>query len=219
MKMKRYAFVVLMLMFVFTALFILVEEVFQIPLLLDPSDALTSANIGVAAMGVGLLIADVFIPVPSSIIMIAHGALFGVVIGTILSVIGSSGAAMVGFWVGRQSNSLLQRLISPAESERANALLERYGAVAIIITRPIPIVAETVAIMAGASSMSWRWMFVTSLAGIIPSALLYAVTGATAMRLDNFLLTIISVLAIAVIFWLVERLFLSRLESLKAQKG
>jgi uncharacterized membrane protein YdjX (TVP38/TMEM64 family) len=217
--MKRYALVVLMLMLVFTALFILIEEVFQIPLLLDPSDTLNSASIGVALVGVGLLIADVFIPVPSSIIMIAHGALFGIVTGTILSVIGSLGSAMVGFGVGRQSNSLLQRFISPAESQRANALLERYGAVAIIITRPIPIVAETVAIMAGASSMSWRWMLVTSLAGIIPSALLYAVTGATAMRLDNFLLTIISVLGIAVVFWLVERLFLSRLESLKAQKG
>ena len=38
-----------------------------------------------AAVGQVLLIGDVLLPVPSTLVMMAHGALFGVVPGTLLS--------------------------------------------------------------------------------------------------------------------------------------
>ncbi|MEO1288598.1 MAG: VTT domain-containing protein [Chloroflexota bacterium] len=215
--MKRYLGVVFALLVIFTLLFVLVDDVLQIEFLQDPSSAFGVASISTAFIGIGLLIADVFIPVPSSIVMIAHGALFGVVLGTILSTIGGLGASLVGFWMGQRSDTLLSKFVPPDEMTRANALLDKYGTVAIILTRPIPIVAETVAIMAGSSSMKWQTMAIASLAGVVPSALLYAVTGATVMRLDNFVLTIGSVLLIAIIFGVIERTLLTRLNRLSSE--
>lgn len=47
-----------------------------------------------------MLIIDVALPVPSSMIMVAHGALFGVAIDTVLSVVGSTGADAASFQNG-----------------------------------------------------------------------------------------------------------------------
>jgi uncharacterized membrane protein YdjX (TVP38/TMEM64 family) len=112
-------------------------------------------GVAAASAGVGLLIADVFLPVPSSLVMIAHGALFGVAYGTALSLVGSVGATLFGFAVGRRGGPLLSRLVTEGEKAKADALLSRWGALAVLITRPIPLLAETTAILAGASPMGW----------------------------------------------------------------
>jgi uncharacterized membrane protein YdjX (TVP38/TMEM64 family) len=115
-------------------------------------------GINVALTGVGLLVGDIVLLVPSSLIMIANGALFGVAIGTILSIMGNLGAALVGFFIGRRGEPVLARFIPPEESSRANHFLNEWGLLAIIITRPVPLLLETTIIMAGASTMHWRSM-------------------------------------------------------------
>ncbi len=102
---------------------------------------------------------DVALSVPSSLVMVAHGAHLGVVIGTVLSVVGSTGAALVGFALGRRGGPLLARLVPPEERTRADRLLARWGTLAIIITRPVPLLAQTTAVMAGTSLWAgdaWR---------------------------------------------------------------
>lgn len=155
------------------------------------------------ATGVGLLIADVLLPVPSSLIMIAHGALFGVVYGTLLSLLGGAGATLVGFALGRRGGLLLARIVSQEERTRADRLLRRWGALAIVVTRPIPVLAETTAILAGTSSMNWSRALLAGVAGSLPGALLYALTGALATSFASGVLVFGLVLVIAAVFWLV----------------
>lgn len=188
----------------FLVLFFLVEAL-GIPLLVDPTPWLRQGGVWAAALGVALLIADVLLPVPSSIVMVAHGALFGVFVGTLLSLLGSTGAAMFGFWIGRRGGKLLERLVTAEERGRANRLLERWGTLAVIVTRPIPLLAETVAIMAGASSLGWGRTTLSALAGSLPPALLYALTGASAGRFQNTALMFLFVLLITGLFWIVGR--------------
>jgi uncharacterized membrane protein YdjX (TVP38/TMEM64 family) len=137
--------------------------------------------------------------------MIAHGALFGVIAGSSLSLIGSAGAALAAFALGRRGGALLGRLVPRDERERADRLLKKYGALAIIITRPVPILAETVAIMAGASALGWGRMLAASVAGSLPASALYALTGALAASFQNGALMFGLVLIIAGVFWLVGR--------------
>lgn len=198
--MSRYWLIVGGIMLLFLGIFGLVEAL-AIPLLTNPEDMMDHAGLEIAFLSVALLTLDIFIPVPSSLLMIANGALFGVVIGTSLSLIGSLGAGLVGFGVGRRGEGWLGRFVSPEEMARANRLLIKWGLLAIIVSRPIPIVAETVAVMAGASRIRWRTMFGACFSGALPASLLYAITGATAMELDSFLLTFTLVLAIAGVFW------------------
>ncbi len=105
-----------------------------------------------AVVGVGLLVGDVVLPVPSSLVMLAHGALFGVGLGTLLSLLGTVGAAVAGVWIGRRSERLLG--VPAGERRRAQDLVDRWGAVAVVATRPVPVLAEAVVIMAGAAGAS-----------------------------------------------------------------
>jgi uncharacterized membrane protein YdjX (TVP38/TMEM64 family) len=202
--MKRYLTVMGGMVAFFLALFFLVEYL-GVPILVDPTPWLNHGGLWAAVLGVGLLIADVLLPVPSSLVMAAHGALFGVWVGTLLSLAGSTGAAAFGFWIGRRGGPLLNRLVSAEERERADRLLKRWGSLAIIITRPVPLLAETVAIMAGASPMGWSRTILAALAGSLPPAFLYAVAGASASQFQNTVLMFILVIAIAGFFWMIGR--------------
>jgi uncharacterized membrane protein YdjX (TVP38/TMEM64 family) len=199
--MKRYLLIFASLIISFTILFLIVEAL-HVPLLSDPTPWMNRGGVLAAAIGVGLLIADVVLPVPSSLVMVAHGALFGVLWGTTLSLLGSVGAAVFGFAIGRRGGRLMQRVVTPAERARASNVLARWGTLAIIVTRPVPLLAETVAIMAGASSMTWRSLVLASFAGSLPPALLYALTGAAVADLQNTALMFGVVLLVAGLFWL-----------------
>ena len=157
-----------------------VVEALGVEPLKDPRPLLEAGGALAAATGIGLLIADVFLPVPSSGVMLAHGALFGIVVGAALSVVGSVGAFALGFAVGRRGERALGRIVGEEERSRAERLLRRWGVLAIVVTRPVPILAETTAFMAGASPLGWRTSLVAALVGSLPAAVLYAVAGALA---------------------------------------
>ncbi|MFN3197512.1 MAG: TVP38/TMEM64 family protein [Bradymonadia bacterium] len=210
--MGRYGLISLGMIVVFLALFGVVEAL-GVPLLsegswIDGEGQLVlpeHSGAGAALIGVVLLVVDVLLPVPSSVVMLAHGALFGVVGGTALSLVGSTLAGAVAFWLGRRGGPLLQRLVSESDRARADALLARYGLVALVITRPVPMIAETLAILAGTSSLRAGPAVLAMALGSIPAAALYAVTGATAARLDNMLWIFALVMVIAGGFWWVAR--------------
>lgn len=194
----------------FMAVFVTVE-LLGVPVLTDPSPWMNQGGAVAACVGIGLLIADVLLPVPSSLIMVAHGALFGVWVGTLFSLLGSLGAALFGFAIGRRGGKLLDKLVTAEERAHADMLLRRWGVLAIIVTRPVPILAETVAIVAGTSSLSWGSTAVAALAGSIPPALLYAITGAAVANLQSMTLVFGLVIFIAALIWLVgHRGFLAR---------
>lgn len=203
--MRRYWILTGSLLVFFLATFGLMEAM-HVKWLQDPTQWMQGyGGWEAAALGVGLLIADVFLPVPSSLVMIAHGAVFGIPIGTGLSLIGNLGAAWLGFGVGRRGGPMLARMVTQEEMGKADALLKKWGAMAIVITRPIPLLAETVTILAGASPMGWGKLTLASLAGSLPAALLYALTGAAANGFANGFVMFGMLILIAGIFWFVGR--------------
>lgn len=213
--MKRYLLITALMMSVFLLFYFLVESL-GVPQLVDPTPWMNRGGAFAASLGAGLLIADVLLPVPSSLVMIAHGALFGVVIGTLLSLFGSVGAALFGFALGRRGGKFLDRVVTQEGRARADRLSDRWGALAIVVTRPFPLLAETMAIMAGASSLGWGTITLASLAGSLPPALLYALTGASVANFRNTSLMFGVVLLAAGFFWLIGRLlesFLTARES------
>jgi uncharacterized membrane protein YdjX (TVP38/TMEM64 family) len=201
---KRYWTVVVLILALLLIVFVLIEAL-GIPLLTHPSSWLDQGGLIGALVGVGLLVVDVALPVPSSLVMVTHGALFGVVIGTVLSVVGSTGAALVGFALGWRGGPLLSRFIPPEELVQADRLLARWGTLAIIVTRPVPVLAETTAIMAGAARLGWRSVTLAAFAGSLPGALLYALTGAAAASFQNGAVVFLLALLVAGVFWLTGR--------------
>lgn len=202
--MRHYAAVTAALLVGFLALFAAVEAA-GVPVLTDPGRQLEQPGPVAAALGVGLLVADVVLPVPSSVVMVAHGALFGALLGTVLSLVGSVGAALVGFTVGRRGGPLLDRLVPASERRRADALLRRWGVVAVVVTRPVPLLAETTVIIAGTTrSLSWPRVAMAAAVGSLPAAALYAFAGAVAAGVASVTLVFGLVLVLAAAMWLLE---------------
>ena len=131
-----------------------------------------------ALLGLSLLIGDIFLPVPASLIMIAHGSLFGVVGGTALSLIGGILATVVGYLVGRMGRNSFEKWFGAGMLQSGAKLFARYGAFAVLITRPIPLLSETVAVVAGSTRFSWVKLLWSSALGTLPAALIYAWAGA-----------------------------------------
>ncbi len=207
--MKAYSMLFFVLLCFFLLLFLLVEQ-FHVPLLSDPSAVLNRGGFIAAVVGTGLLIIDIVLPVPSSLIMIANGALFGLVLGGVLSLLGGLGSSLVGFWIGRRSTRLVQRFVPEDERRKADHLMERWGMIAIIATRPIPLVSETLSIVAGGTSLRWRAMIGASVLGLAPGAAIYAATGVYAVTLESSVWSFVVVLAVALVFWLAGKVIVKR---------
>lgn len=198
------ALVALALAALLLALFAITQAL-DIPLLSDERPSLGRAGIGAAALGVALLVSDVVLPVPSSAVMLAHGSLFGAVLGGLLSLAGSLGAAACGWWLGRRGTAWLDRVIAPAERSRGAEIVADYGALAIVMSRPVPVLAETVSVMAGALEMSLPRLLGFALIGSLPPAAGYAIAGAAANRGGVALPIIATLAATSSLIWLAGR--------------
>lgn len=182
----------------------LVVEALGVPLLVDPEATLNQGGVEAAAVGFGLLVADAVLPVPSSVVMIALGSLFGAVAGIALSLAGRTAMALVGFGLGRRSERVMER-IRPADRERAEALLEQRGALAIVLSRPLPLLAETVMVLAGASPMPWRLAALAALVGSLPEAVAYGLAGSLAASFPQGAVLWVLFALVALTVWTIER--------------
>jgi uncharacterized membrane protein YdjX (TVP38/TMEM64 family) len=203
--MRRYLWITLALAGTFLAAFA-VAEALGVPLLTDPLPTLKGAGPLAGVIGVALLIADVVLPVPSSVIMLAHGALFGVWIGSILSLVGSVGCSLAGFAMGRAGRENVRRFVSDAEYARASRLLDRWGMVAIVATRPVPILAEVMSIIAGTTpTLNWWQVTISSTAGSLPPAIAYAVAGHLATKTVGAIWVFAALMLLSATMWWLDR--------------
>lgn len=198
--MSRYWIVAGGLVAFFLAGFLLAEAL-GVPWLTTSPQLSADTGPGAAVLAVGLLVADALLPVPSSLVMIALGGLYGVWLGAALALVGRIGMALLGFAVGRRGGPLLARLVPESAQARGAQLVRRWGAAAIVVTRPVPLVGETVVVMAGAGGMTWRRATVAAIVGSVPEAVLYAWAGAGASRLADGIVVWVALLALAVAVW------------------
>lgn len=178
-----------------------IVDVLNVPLLVDPSDRLERGGLAAASLGVGLLLVDVAIPVPSSLVMTTQGAVFGVVVGSVLGLVGSVGATLVGFALGRRGSGMIQRFVQGEAADRSSSLIERQGTLAIIVTRPLPVLAEATAIVAGSTAMTWSQVIRGALIGCLPAAVIYSIAGAYASSVASGMMVLPVVVILAAGFW------------------
>jgi uncharacterized membrane protein YdjX (TVP38/TMEM64 family) len=201
---KRYWLLMATIVALFLTTYLLVEALGVRPLT-DPAPWLRGGGLAGAALGVLLLIADQFIPVPSSLVMISLGAMYGAPAGIVLSLVGRVGMAAAGFAIGRAGGPLLDRMIPTQERGRVDSMLRRWGALAVLVSRPIPLLAETVAIMAGASTLRWGAAMLAATIGSAPEAIAYGLAGSMGPSFENVAIIWGSFLLLAGGFWLLGR--------------
>ena len=131
-----------------------------------------------AAAGVGLLVADIALPIPSTIVMSALGATYGFWVGGLLSILGSMLAGLTAYglarWAGRPAAIWIAGEDSLARTEE---LFARGGAWLVLTSRWLPILPEAVACLAGLARMPFRTFFWALMVGSIPLGLTFAWVG------------------------------------------
>ncbi|WP_298196986.1 VTT domain-containing protein [Novosphingobium sp.] len=106
------------------------------------------------ALIAGLLALDPVLPVPSSIVAVAAGSALGTRIGALAIWIGLMAGVLFGCWLGRHAGrGLAARWLDPAALAGFDARLRPIGPLVLLVSRPIPVVAETVTILAGAGRL------------------------------------------------------------------
>lgn len=134
--------------------------------------------LAIAWMGALALAIDLFLPVPSSAVMTYLGARCGIGLGTLAGFLGLSAGCVMGYelsrWLGPR---ILARYSTPADAAGMQALVARWGVLATVVSRPLPVLGETGVLVMGALSMQ-RLPFYTaaSLANLLIAAV-YAVFG------------------------------------------
>ncbi len=167
---------------------------------------LAHAGPGAAVAVIGLLVADVALPVPSSLVMVLSGAAFGTAGGTVVALVGSIGGEWLGFELARRyGRRVTSRLMDDADVAELDGLFRAHGALAVMLTRALPVVMETMSLVAGLSAMPRRTFLWTSLAGTAPVALAYAYAGAVARESGTVLPAAIFLIAITGLGWVVYR--------------
>ena len=136
----------------------------------------------------GLLSSDILLPIPSSIVSTACGKLLGFGIGTLTSFAGMTLSCILGFLLGKGAGGKAgSRLVGEGELERLEGLHQRFGAWIIVITRPIPVLAEAAVFLAGMGHMETRQFLIMSSLSNLGVSLAYAAIGAWAAEMNSFL--------------------------------
>ncbi|MBN1877445.1 MAG: VTT domain-containing protein [Anaerolineae bacterium] len=152
-------------------------------------EATSQQPLKVALVLGGLLGGDILLPVPSSLASTAAGFALGFLRGMLTSWIGMTVSCLLGFWVGAKfGRPFAGRLVGDAEIVRLEQLHQRFGDWVIIVSRPVPVLAEASILLAGIGKMHFgRFLFLTFLSNLGISAV-YATVGAFSSNMNSFLL-------------------------------
>jgi uncharacterized membrane protein YdjX (TVP38/TMEM64 family) len=128
-----------------------------------------------------LLASDIVLPVPSSVVSTGAGSLLGFLWGTVASSIGMTLGCLAGYVIGyRYGRRTATVVVGATQIARAEATVLAFGALALLILRPVPVLAEASVISAGALRVPFTRVCVSVSAANIALSAWYAGFGAAA---------------------------------------
>jgi uncharacterized membrane protein YdjX (TVP38/TMEM64 family) len=128
---------------------------------------------------IGLLVSDLFLPIPATGVMSATGYLYGAWVGGVISMIGSFLAGLLAYILCRCFGRGVARKLAGQEGlDQNETLFHRTGPWLVALSRWLPVLPEVVACLAGLAKMRVSIFVVSLLCGTVPMAFTYAAVGA-----------------------------------------
>jgi uncharacterized membrane protein YdjX (TVP38/TMEM64 family) len=162
-------------------------------------------------VGWGLLVSDVLLPVPGTVVMSALGWVYGVWVGGLLAALGSFLAGMAAYGLGRllgPRGALF--LLGPRDLERGRRWFEHGGGWLVCLSRALPLLPEAVACTAGLVRMPLGRFMLALACGSLPMGCVFAWIGATGRDAPGLAMGLS--LGLPVVLWLLSRLLSRRVE-------
>lgn len=157
----------------------------------------TEPTLAAATVSIAVLISDILLPVPSSIVCLFNGYLFGVAYGTVVSWLGVTVGAVLGFALARGfGRPLTKRLCREDDLARIELLTRRHGPTVLVLTRALPVLAEATVLLMGAMELGWRRFFLPVALSNLGLSAAYAAVGSLADKDYGFLIALSASVAV-----------------------
>lgn len=154
--------------------------------------------------GIILLIGDLFLPLPSTIIMSALGFLYGPLLGGILATIGNFLSGMLAYVLCHLlSKRFVLKILGAKDYQKGKLLFNTRGGWIVAISRWLPILPEAIAFMAGLNRMNARRFAISLLCGSLPLGFVFAFIGHTGINQPCFAIAISAILPF--FLWLIAQ--------------
>ncbi len=159
--------------------------------------------------GIGLLMGDLVLPIPSTVVMSALGFVYGPVTGGVLAASGSFLSGLLAYGLCRSlGHRAAAKLTGARDLERGRELFTRYGGWLVAWSRWMPVFQEAIACMAGLIRMPFA-TYVTALAcGCIPLGFAFAAIGHAGVERPGIAIALS--LLIPPVLWLVFQKMIKR---------
>ena len=156
---------------------------------------------------VGLLAADIGIPIPSSAVSTYGGASLGFLPATIASWMGMTFGSLFGYLIARMAGPLFVMKLTSSEDFRSlSELNNRLSTWTIILTRPLPILAEAAILLVGALKLRSSKLLLPLMLSNLVIAAAYSAIGAWAYEHDVTVYVVIASIIIPLgLTWIVRR--------------
>ncbi len=166
----------------------------------------TQASRWAGPIGAGLLISDLFLPIPTTIIIGAMGAVMGVAEAAFWGWLGLSLAGLTGYGLAQWGGEKwADKLASPAEQIRYRNLFDSWGGLAVILSRMLPILPEVLSVLAGLYGMRFKNFLIAVTLGSIPPAIAFAWIGQQSLEHPG--LALWGLVLLTTLLWFIFRFF------------
>ncbi|WP_158264811.1 TVP38/TMEM64 family protein [Blastopirellula marina] len=154
-----------------------------------------------------LLAADIFLPVPSSVVSTLAGSQLGTLLATLVCWAGMTAGAVIAFALARRyGDAVVRYYTKEADVLAMRKVADRIGPWGIALTRALPILAEAMVLLLGASRLEWRRFLPPTLLANLGIALAYAAFGEVAAQHEWILIAAgISAAAPLLLTWFFRR--------------
>ena len=156
-----------------------------------------------------LLISDIFLPLPATIIMAGLGYIYGPVTGGLINAIGSFVSGMIGYWLCRWiGEKAAIQILGKKDYERGRNISNKVGGLVVALSRWLPVFPEVIACMAGLTRMKPSVFHVALACGSLPLGFTYAYIGHTGV--ESPILAMALSAGVPPLIWLMIRWFFKR---------
>lgn len=153
--------------------------------------------------GITLLIGDILLPLPGTIIMSALGYIYGPYLGGLFAFLGSFLSGLVAYLGCRIFGAkFVKKIIGDEDYFKGQQLFYQKGGWFIVLSRWLPILSEIGSCMAGLTKMPKRAFFFALVCGTLPMSFLFAYFGHLGKEIER--LAILLNFIVPAILWIIS---------------
>lgn len=171
-------------------------------------DGLGSARTEVVILlGIAALVADIFLPIPSSVVIVLVAQAISPVPAILTGALGLSLGCALGYASGRLGS---RYLVDADRADRLSVWLRQRGGIPLLVAlRPVPILGETSLIVAGLLRLNPFHVLATTSIANLALATCYVLLAAQANSVGGFVASILAAWSLPglamLAYWLIRR--------------